>query len=311
MSQAIFKNHYIEITLLEQIKRLFLSEIDAFLYFFKKIQFIAIFISIIIIISYFNFFILWNIILYILSITLSINFFFIIIIPLLLRPKIFYNSTYKSISFTQKELIKNINFNSYNRNIILISFSGFTKEEDKKEDNQINIVIFLVYFKIITYNLSSLKKNYIVYKIIYLISNFILTLLFVFYTLDILQESNLITENWLFIYSMFYFFLYSLYVFILINSSSSFYIRNLKFEHRIEIYNKYFLFDFILYKNFINSKEIYKSVNILEKEKNYFMHILLAGIFWIYIPLMYDKIYNVNVNVKSIDSKIIKIKENI
>ena len=75
MSQAIFKNHYIEITLLEQIKRLFLSEIDAFLYFFKKIQFIAIFISIIIIISYFNFFILWNIILYILSITLSINFF--------------------------------------------------------------------------------------------------------------------------------------------------------------------------------------------------------------------------------------------
>ena len=233
-------------------------------------------------------------------ITIYINILFIVIIPLVLQPKIYYNYSYKEITFKQQELLLNSTISA--KNMIFTTLTSFNDKEDIKFEKK--LIVNLIYFKITNYKLSSLKDSYLAFITFYFILFFVLTLLFVFITVDILVElENFFSkDNILFFYSMLIFTIYSFSVYAIISLSSSFYQKNLK--KKVSFYDKHFIFDFILNSELINFKEIYSAFNILEKEKNYFISAVLAGIFLIYVPLMYDKIYNVNVNIKSIDSKI-------
>jgi len=316
MSSYIFKELYKEITLLIQIKTLWKSELDAFRViveniFFKFILFnntitlnnsISIFLIIFFFFSLQFFFILFGFILFILFFSLLVNLFFFIIIPFIFRLKIYYNSSYQGVSLNQKKILNGLENTS--KNIVLITFSGFNDNEDKIKD--FTIPIMLAYYKIINYSLSSFRTAFTVILVLYLIIIFIFMLMLAFYIIDILSETYIISQNILFLYSMCSFFIYSYFVYIILSFSSlPYFYDNKIFRNNRNRYDRYFLCDFIINGQYIYYKEIYDGSNFLRKDKNYFMYILIGGIFWMYVPLMYDKIYNVNINVKAVESSVI------
>ncbi len=310
MSKSIFEENYIEIPLREQIKILFLNELKKIKQFIsykivlmRLLVFFLLFFNIFIYFylnEYFNVFIYF--ILYMIgTFIIGISAFYIFFNPLILRLKIYYNMNYRNIYFNQQELLIS---RLSDKNIVFVTLTSFSQDNDIQIEKE--SIVHLIYFKAMNYNLSSFENKYIVLVVTWLIGLFLCTLWFIFIIVD---NNSMLSENFLFFYSIVSFSLYSWFVYQYIKFASSFYKIGLNHSQKIKIYDKYFIFDFILNYELIEFSKIYTNSNVLRKNKNYFIYVLLAGVFGIYLPLMYDKIYNVNVNVKSIDSKVVqKIK---
>lgn len=241
--------------------------------------------------------------------------FFIVWLPSFLISGIFYNNTKTNINFNQTSKIKNYNKPSSKSTIVFISKTYYQDIKDKQVSllAQYQIVIPWVHYNVIFQSIrQNLSFRVVMHFSIFFTFSTIVFISYSFYTIEKLQAMHLFSSISLFIYALFLFFIYAFFAIEVIKNRYDYFA-----EKKIlrKSYKNYFLIDYILdgiYLNprqvlMLNKKEIDPSKNNEEPSffKN-FITVYMVVLFSVYVPLVYSEIYTSNVNVMSIDSKILK-----
>lgn len=235
-----------------------------------------------------NFIIIYIVILYILY-----HIFFIIIVPLLLKPKIYYNPDYKDINFSQKELL------SYFPAPIFYLISCTAYKDKNSLKNEKKLITYFVYYDLINTSFKDPNsfKFFFIGISIYIIFGFTATLTWILFYIDYLKK--LFPDDYLiFIISTIPIIIYAYYTLCIFSNKEYFYInyfnKAVKFgkysKRNLNIFSHYFLVDKTI-------EQISEYHNVKNDAFKLLVEVVIAIYFAVSIPLIYNAIYPIDVKI--------------
>lgn len=239
---------------------------------------------------------------YIVVLYILYHLFFIVIIPLILRPKIYYNPNYRNINFSQKQLLAYFPSSFF----YLITCTAFRRDNNKFKDEK-RLITFFVYYDLI--NLSFKRPDHFMYFFInsslYLIGGFVGTLIWIL-SASAHFKFFLLLNYFNFTISIIPVFIYAYYTLYLFFMRERFYIESYnktsiyrrRSKRNLNLFHKFFLVDKII-------EETSRYTKLDNSAFKLVVEIIIAIYFAICIPLIYNNIYSNSTKVvKSITLEI-------
>ncbi len=233
------------------------------------------------------------IVIYILVLSLLYLLYFTVYIPsIMTKFTIFYNREYKNIFFNQKALFNHI---TNKKNIILVSLTSFNNinymtisKQQKQIEKEKEIIVPLAFYKLMKYFLSKYNFPYIIHIISFLLIILIFSLAYITHFIEFSEKDSKYFTFFIAFLLVLTYYIFSYFVF---KYSSQFYKNLLPNQYRVEVYDNYFLYDFRIEMSILPYKKIYKTYNRIEKEINKILYLYIGASFWLFISLVYRKIF--------------------
>lgn len=220
---------------------------------------------------------------------LAYHLFFVIIIPLIFRIDIYYNDTIRSVSFKQQKILE-----KYERSIF-VSDAFYNDIGVVNKKTKYTKLVPFVYFNFLDKYIQKNQLNFFARISIYF---FVIFGADYFFIMEYIVKYN--TQYWhhnniTFVYVGSLIVLYLWFIVKMVFSSKIYYENELT----AQALKKYFLIDYKLPEGGLKQ---------VSNEKIYevFLTVYISIVLTIFIPIFYNEIYETNVNINSIDKKVLR-----